>query len=327
MTNLDRKLRQAMRQETKGHHVKALIAGLDGNPQLWDYTGLCIDSGKGLSLVRCVCGHPIRFQFMVCNHETNEIKALGSVCIEHYREYHSEDAKRMDFDLERMKQVASKAARKAKEAAKMEEVRIAAKNHASHWDEGKRIYDMFQKVGQRPPRYLWEMFGSWSNRLRMPQECPKSYARAASYLKWYERETPRLIEVVNSIDKDTLDALTESIENRRQEVEERQAEIGYIIEVFKEQALSEFCQSMLKKFEQQDLKDMSERQQEVIGQIYAKSFGRKNSRKYNIAVDYYQAWLDGKLDSVDLSKPVKVTKSETKTVSISEEGKSDDLPF
>lgn len=63
----------------------------------------------------------------------------------------------------------------------------------------------------------------------------------------------------------------------------------WLLSVLKREYQGDFVRSMIEKLERMPVSDMSERCSEIVADIYAKSFGRRNSKKYNAAIDEFCA--------------------------------------
>lgn len=70
------------REEKNLRFNQILFDGLLGRPQDFEYRGQCIDLEKPIG--KCTCGHPIRFQYIVHDKVTKEMRILGSECINNY---------------------------------------------------------------------------------------------------------------------------------------------------------------------------------------------------------------------------------------------------
>lgn len=70
---------------TKLSRVERFIQAL-GDARDWEFTGDVYDAGPK-SFEQCVCGHPIRWVFVIQSTKTGITAKVGSECINHFQDY------------------------------------------------------------------------------------------------------------------------------------------------------------------------------------------------------------------------------------------------
>ena len=171
--------------------MEKLIEGLAPNPAEWVYNGECKDLGATIG--NCVCGHEIRYEFIV--ERNGEKRILGSVCIENYAFFSPAMADYMRQDLERMLEKIAEDKRIAEMQKNRAEIDAARSNYEKLIAELKELVEAH--IQSKPnsryplPYDLW-LFSVGSGKVKT--NCPE-YKTPAPYLKWYKKQT----EIVSKI--------------------------------------------------------------------------------------------------------------------------------
>ena len=162
---------------TKYEIVKAFIDKL-GDIENWDYYGDFYTNDKKFE--SCVCGHPIRNVYVIENKKSNRKEKVGSTCINHFKGYNEDLYNKLCVaEKERIEKV--KAEKKAKEDL-----------------ENNKEYAELKKEIRRKRAVLLQVKDTWGGH-RIPSDlywalhtlvvdCPKTYKRTASYVKWAKKQ-------------------------------------------------------------------------------------------------------------------------------------------
>ncbi len=120
-------VRQEAANANKLAIIEKFMARL-GDARQWEYDGVVLDGGKG-SRAECVCGHPIRWIFVIQKiGNPSQTANVGSECINHFAEYNPDLYQRLlagQVDLAERIKAEKKALREAAEAAANSEAGIA----------------------------------------------------------------------------------------------------------------------------------------------------------------------------------------------------------
>jgi hypothetical protein len=92
--------------------VLAFIAKL-GNVAEWDYEGECFDLGPRGG--KCVCGHFIRYAYIIHHKGDNKTEQIGSTCIDFFKEYSPELYASLALTRKQRRSAAVKASRAKKQ--------------------------------------------------------------------------------------------------------------------------------------------------------------------------------------------------------------------
>lgn len=314
-------------KESTAHHAAALIAGLNGEPEKFRFTGVVVDTGRGLMTGTCVCGCAVRWEFRVRHVETGAVKSLGSTCIHHYSEYCAEDAERMREYIKRMEAERRERERKAKLAMENEEALAAKARHEEAHDLMRAAYENFSKSGQKAPRPLWEIADSW--KWRIPRACPKQYARPKSFTKWYNEHIVEIARVLAECEIDAEEIARKTVERETARVKSI-ARNWWLIEVFEtlDNGRSGFIIDMLSALKRgDDLEhNFSDGQVNAMRGIFAKYHGRNGSKKNERAHEYFDLVLDGECPEQTVEEFVN-EKAKHKVVNASKGIETNGLPF
>jgi len=172
--------------------MEKLIEALQPNPQEWIYSGECNDLGAPTG--ECVCGHEIRFEFVV--ERKGERKILGSVCIENYAQVSPAMAEWMREDLKRMMDKIRADKKAAEMLAAQEKIQAVRQKYLDAIAEMNCLVD--EHIAAKPnsryplPYELWQVTsGSKAFRTHSPE-----YVTPAPYVKWYEKMTAKVYGVI-----------------------------------------------------------------------------------------------------------------------------------
>lgn len=136
--------REEARNLNKLAIVEKFMARL-GDARTWEYDGVILDGGKG-SRAECVCGHAIRWIFVIQKIGNPSMTAqVGSECINHFASYNPDLYQRLltaQADLSERLKAEKKALKDAEEAAALTE---AGQEFAKVRAEAKAIVRRIQE--------------------------------------------------------------------------------------------------------------------------------------------------------------------------------------
>jgi hypothetical protein len=165
------------RLEAQAEFVKRFIDRL-GDVADWEHTGEVIELEYGAG--HCVCGHPIKYLFIIQNIKTHQTASVGSECINHFSTYSPSLYAALTATI----------GRKKEEARIQKELEKQARR-----DEIVAIYT--EKVKYIVARYLerfkdsfWnEDYYLWSSVNKTFQLSPnRPYKTLGGIIRWYERQ-------------------------------------------------------------------------------------------------------------------------------------------
>jgi hypothetical protein len=168
-----------------------------GNPREYEYRGECHDLGRVSGY--CVCGHPIRYEFLVHHKTGDRVAILGSECIGHFRFIAPElyaDLTAAVEKLEKELAEAKKAAKNAKISAKIDEIKP---QYDAAYLKLRDIYTAYaaKRSWKNPcpiPYVLWKTWG-------ILRENAPEFERKSAYVAWYERNTKKIEKLIAEFGK------------------------------------------------------------------------------------------------------------------------------
>lgn len=176
--------------------IAKFIARL-GDPRQWEFTGEVVDGGPG-SKAECICGHPIRWIFMIQKTGGCDRAQVGSECINHFQEYNPSMCEAMKAAYVRLLEQQ----KEEKAAFKLAEDQAAQLPVHAKWVEvrqlGRAIYhraklhfDAFSNGWLDAPTY--------DLRYAVLQDKPFKTVKART--KWLERQTGILERAIAEMEK------------------------------------------------------------------------------------------------------------------------------
>lgn len=186
-TMIEKMEKEEIKKEMELSYRKAFIEKL-GNPAEWRYEGVCVDGGK--SGEHCICGHPIRWCFVITNGTRTEI--VGSECVNHFKSINVECYEALVKGVEDLKARLAAAKKAAKDAEKDAEI-----------ERLKAIYlPMYEKIksyrAEKMERGIRVPYNVWSFHRNYGKEAPE-YKRKADYVRWYNWEIESITKLYNEI--------------------------------------------------------------------------------------------------------------------------------
>lgn len=191
MSSVESLENKGRRQQQFMAHVEKFIQTL-GDPSTWVFDGEVIDLGRMCG--NCLCGHPIRYEFIIHSADRSRQAIVGSECIEHFQSYNPglfEALKKADKDLHEKIRAARKAAKEAKDSAEAQalapaydaivaRIKAVAKEKRTALEARQTGYGRVYL-----PHALWKL------ELRAFKPV-RQFQRSSSLVKFYKRETVAL---------------------------------------------------------------------------------------------------------------------------------------
>lgn len=168
----------------KAEFIKTFIDKL-GNVDNWNHSGIVIDNGKGSS-AKCVCGHRIRFLFILEGPE-GKTAQVGSECINHFKDYNETLYNSLISTVARIKEEE----KKAKELLLLEEVKAVKDTYE---EKVKKVWNWYKDLyGNRycSNYYIW----SFVNKT-LAIRPNKVYKSVKVLLNWYKKNEVSLNKFV-----------------------------------------------------------------------------------------------------------------------------------
>ena len=160
-----------------------------GDPRQYEYRGECNDLGHVSG--HCICGHPIRFEFLI-HHKTDSTKCaiLGSECIGHFETINPKLYNDLVAAVERLEKDIAEAKKKAKELIQDKEI----EELRAVYDTGRdRLLVEYRKYPcYRVPEWLY-----WGIQ-DTPSE-PPQFQRKGAYINWYKRIQKKLDKMLSAL--------------------------------------------------------------------------------------------------------------------------------
>lgn len=185
------------------HNIDIVRAFIDklGDASKYDYTGVVNDLGapKG----RCVCGHPIRYEYLISDGTRTE--AVGSECIDHFKAYNPRMYEKLKKAHENRLAKKREDEKKARRAQQEKEVAKLQKQYRAYKQEIREAFNGFAEM----PRIDYEAWWQWNN-LRTE---PTHYKRASSYIKWYTERMDLMRELVPEMRRQAKKAHEQAAQN------------------------------------------------------------------------------------------------------------------
>lgn len=122
-------------------HIAKFEAVL-GDATQWEYRGECFDLKKPVG--KCVCGHPIRYEFPIYHKVTGQVLTIGSVCIDSTVAFlmaHGNigAAEKLAAAYEEHKKRIAELKKQAKEQEQNEQIKALLANDITPWAEWCKV--------------------------------------------------------------------------------------------------------------------------------------------------------------------------------------------
>lgn len=179
---------EAFKAENKTAYIERILGRL-GNGEDWEYRGECLDAGK--SPAYCVCGHPIRWQFVI--HRTNngtDTAIVGSECVQHFMFLNPKLYNSLATAVEELRAKIAEEKKKIKEALIEEETSILKEEYSSVYSE---VNDFMDNLDKKWEGIHWWGYDDYAARSlasnflsKNPLECNKIYKHKSGIKNYYK---------------------------------------------------------------------------------------------------------------------------------------------
>ena len=193
-----------IRSKGKSAHYNRLLKGLDNEPYNYFWTGTVIDLAHPVG--SCVCGHAIRYEFVLEHKLTGKIVKVGSVCVETFQVF---DKATTDGILNKMKEIKAELRAKKAEAKKLiqkKEIRKLLSIRKPFLDWVIALRKLYNEADTFVPHDLYSYKSA----------NPKKYVRLTSCIKALEKDIEILKKLRNNHKSDIIDKLNKIIESNIQ---------------------------------------------------------------------------------------------------------------
>lgn len=180
--------RESVRLPADLEHLQKLADAMAPEPREWSYTGEVVDAqGEG---AKCVCGHPIRWIFVIRRERDGALLPIGSTCIEtsipylvtHGAEGLAELLREAVRELRRETQrQATAAKREVRETEQGEVVERLTRDWAELIDWQRRARDVWYR--EHGPGYPYAL----ALTLKLPEPCKRPGATVKRLVREYKR--------------------------------------------------------------------------------------------------------------------------------------------
>ena len=166
---------------SKATMVKSFFETI-GDPNKWEFTGQ-VNDNKYMTDV-CVCGHFIRYEYIIRNIDTGETEKVGSECITNFKEYNEALYNEL---------VTAKRELEEERKRKLQETRDSKyrKEYENNLAEAKAIrdelYEKYTHLGApkvKVPYILWKAINAKDC---IKTECDVKYKTWRGYKQWSEK--------------------------------------------------------------------------------------------------------------------------------------------
>ena len=183
-TKIDNLSEQSLETESTIRFISPFMSKM-GDPRDYEYRGICIDAGRPCE--KCICGHSIRYIFVV-HHKTEPREAnLGSECINHFQAYNPDLWQALCKAQDKLNLELKEAKRKAKEAKQDIEIDRLRSEYRRIYDILYQAYRSYRGRGIKAPYNLWQAICGWYCGLVNPDNEPE-YVRKHSYIKYWNKQ-------------------------------------------------------------------------------------------------------------------------------------------
>lgn len=165
--------------DKKAAFIGIFIAKL-GDPTQFDHTGEVIDLVKPVG--KCVCGHPIRYEYIIKNRYNGKIAKVGSECINNFQDYSPALYASLMKTVERLKEEE----RKAKELEMNEKVQKVKAELSEKLNLAIRWYKAKYGNHYAPYEIWYPMHREFSFNPN------KTYKTMKPLLNWYEKNLKKV---------------------------------------------------------------------------------------------------------------------------------------
>lgn len=174
------------RVQSAERHYGALLRALSPDPEDWEYTGECLDTGHDY----CACGHAIRWAFLLRRKsKPTKMVQVGSTCICHFQNINETTYQHLVMAEQELSEQLKAAKKQAKKAAQEKQVQAARQQFETLYTQAHDMFQAYHIAEQRAPRALWEVIVHHYN--QVPKN-PPEYQRVSALQKWYERKICQL---------------------------------------------------------------------------------------------------------------------------------------
>lgn len=115
--------------------AETILAGLGGTAEGWEYFGEVHDLGRVAG--ECLCGHPIRYEFLL--RKEGRVAILGSECINSFHGFSPELVERIQNSLKALTEARKEAARLSREMAEEDAIKNALSELLPVYNEAREI--------------------------------------------------------------------------------------------------------------------------------------------------------------------------------------------
>lgn len=173
--------------ENKAVFVARFVEKL-GKVEEYDHTGDCLDAGRD-SREKCVCGHPIRYCYIIKNRITGKQAQVGSECINHFQDYNVELYNSLIATVARL----DEEEKKAKELLLDTEISSVQK---AYLEKRESVFAWYREKfpGYCPDYNLWYTL----HRNGFCSKPSKVYKSKKTLLNWFVKEEKRLMSLVET---------------------------------------------------------------------------------------------------------------------------------
>lgn len=209
------------KKSLKNSHYKRLIEGLNNEPFNYEWTGIVNDRKVPDGI--CVCGHSIRFEFVLEHKITKKIVVVGSTCVGTYQIFDKETTTGI---LEKAKEIQAEIRKRKSEAKKInqrKEIQILVNQRKPLLEKINYIKKLYSTAGEWMPYDLYKYYPVDS----------KKYVRFLSCIKALRKDIKKIELLINTfLSKDEPERLCGIIIEKEAKYEK--AERLWIIEQQKE---------------------------------------------------------------------------------------------
>jgi hypothetical protein len=312
MTKVDQLAGKLDRTSAKSHHVNALVEGLQGHPEDYVYTGECFDTGGKGKYEHCACGTEIRYVFIVENPKTGHKAYIGNVCIGHFSTVNAEQGKVLQEASDKLMEQLKEAAKITKDISEGEEVEKLKVDYQKQYYLLVDAFESYRSRGVKAPYDLWQAVEGY--RGRFFNQCYKKYQRSSSYIKWYEKHTAEiknLLERFDITDEKVAADVQEQYAATRSTIQGNMRILDILTKHQLEKVekygantmfVSDFVTDMVELLIEKPFSELSEGRRRVIAEICAKEVAgttRKNSKAFLEASKQFYRELYPEVDLCD----------------------------
>lgn len=189
MTTAAEKTNNALAQiRTRQAFCRAFMDRL-GDPRQWEATGEVRDLQKPEGT--CICGHAIRYEYVIQHLTAGHLAHVGSECINHFQELNPDlwaALERARLEFEEKVKAQEKAARSARQQA-------AVAAAAEGWEKARATARAYMAVWNKKDGRYWKP--SWFFRVApLLRESPR-YQSAHGFISYYERTTQAILRILD----------------------------------------------------------------------------------------------------------------------------------